>query len=182
MSCVFLYYRFYYKVTFSVQVKPGPLWEGSWDPLRELCVPLLQVLLQGDTFCPNQAMTSLEGVLGPPSKTVWFIITTLYYKGTVSPQTKTRPLRGGRGPPSKTVGQTKTRASTKRRAPTPASVSCVESTPSQTSTPNEHTKPPQSGNKKMVETLTRPSTFFRLTADLTLCGRKSRPSPKLAVS
>ena len=37
VSCVFLYYTFYYNGTIGVQVKPRPLWKRSWDPLRELC-------------------------------------------------------------------------------------------------------------------------------------------------
>ena len=66
VNCVFLYYRFYYKGTICVQVKPRPLWKRSWDPLRELCVSLLQVLLQGDDWRPSQAKATLEAVLGPP--------------------------------------------------------------------------------------------------------------------
>ena len=37
VSCVFLYYKFYYKATIGVQGKPRPLWKPSWDPLRDLC-------------------------------------------------------------------------------------------------------------------------------------------------
>ena len=57
VGCVFLFYKFYYKGTIS----------GFDIPFRELCVPLLQVLLQGDDLCPRQATTTLsEGSTTPP--------------------------------------------------------------------------------------------------------------------
>ena len=52
-----------------------PLWEGSWDAVRNLCVSLLQVLLQGDTLCPSQGRTTLGGVLGRRPKPVCFFTT-----------------------------------------------------------------------------------------------------------